>query len=139
VAALAVAASELGGLLDALAFEAADRDAIVAAASGAAELARRLAEAVRPSEIARAAGGAGAEQVALAGALGPEEPARRWLERLRHVRLEIDGGDLLGAGVPEGPAVGRGLAAALAAKLDGAVAGRDDELAVALRAAQETG
>ncbi len=138
-AAQAVAASELAELLDTLAFEAADRDAIVAAASGAPELARRLTEAVRPSEIARAVGGAGAEQVALAGALGPEEPARRWLERLRHVGLEIDGGDLIAAGVPEGPAVGRGLAAALAAKLDGVVAGRDDELAVALRAAQETG
>jgi tRNA nucleotidyltransferase (CCA-adding enzyme) len=135
----AVPAQQLGELLDALAFESADRDAIVAAASGGPELARRLAGAARPSEIARAARGAGAEEVALAGALGPEEPARWWLERLRHVGLEIDGGDLLRAGVPEGPAVGRGLAAALAAKLDGAVAGRDGELAVALRAAQETG
>jgi hypothetical protein len=52
------------------------------------------------------------------------------------VRLEIDGSDLLAAGVAQGPAIGRGLAAALAAKLDGEVAGRDDELAVALTAAQ---
>ena len=37
----------------------------------------------------------------------------------RGVRLEISGDDLLAAGVPEGPAIGRGLAAALRAKLDG--------------------
>jgi choline dehydrogenase len=43
--------------------------------------------------------------------------------------------DLLAAGVPEGPAVGRGLEAALAAKLDGEAADREAELAVALRAA----
>ena len=39
------------------------------------------------------------------------------------------GEDLLDAGVPEGPAVGRGLRAALDAKLDGEVDGRDEELA----------
>jgi hypothetical protein len=38
--------------------------------------------------------------------------------------------------VPEGPAVGRGLKAALAAKLDRRVDGRDGELAEALRAAR---
>ena len=62
----------------------------------------------RPRSPPRSAG-AGPELVALAGALGPERAAREWLERLRHVRLEIDGDDLLAAGVPEGPAVGRGL------------------------------
>jgi tRNA nucleotidyltransferase (CCA-adding enzyme) len=59
--------------------------------------------------------------------------------RLRHVRLVIDGDDLLAAGVPRGPAVGRGLRAALAAKLDGWASGRDEELAEALRAARGTG
>ena len=43
--------------------------------------------------------------------------------------------DLIAAGVPEGPAVGRGLAAALDAKLDGEAANRDEELRVALAAA----
>ena len=38
------------------------------------------------------------------GALGPERPAREWLERLRHVRLDDRRRDLLAAGVPEGPA-----------------------------------
>ncbi len=138
-AAQALGADELGGLLDALAFEAGDRDAIVAAANGAPALARRLERAARPSEIAEAVGGAADETVALAGALGAEEPARAWLERLRRVKLEIDGDDLLDAGVPQGPAVGRGLAAALAAKLDGLVAEREAELDAALRAARSTG
>jgi hypothetical protein len=53
------------------------------------------------------------------------------------VRLEIDGGDLLEAGVPEGPAIGRALQAALDAKLDGGVADRDGELQAALRAARD--
>jgi hypothetical protein len=38
--------------------------------------------------------------------------------------------------LPEGPAIGAGLAAALAAKLDGRAAGRDRQLAEALRAAR---
>jgi tRNA nucleotidyltransferase (CCA-adding enzyme) len=130
-----VARAELGALLDSLAFEAEDRDAIVAAATRAADLARGLEQAETPSQIATAAAGAPLELVALAGALGAEPQAREWLERLRHVRLSIDGRDLLAAGVPEGPAVGRGLRAALAAKLDGRAGQPEQELAEALNAA----
>jgi tRNA nucleotidyltransferase (CCA-adding enzyme) len=68
--------------------------------------------------------------------MGAEVAARRWLEDLRHVRLEIDGNDLLAAGLEPGPAVGAGLAAARAAKLDGCAEGRDAELAAALKAAR---
>jgi tRNA nucleotidyltransferase (CCA-adding enzyme) len=132
-----VPAAELARLLDALAFEADERDAIVVSAARAEEVARTLAGAQAPSEIAAAAAGAPAELVALAGALGPERQAREWLEDLRHVRLSIDGRDLLAAGVPEGPAIGRGLRAALAAKLDGRAGGRDQELAKALDAAAD--
>ncbi len=98
-----------------------------------AQLADALANARRPSEIVAAVGTSEPELVALAGARGPAEQAWEWLEQLRGVRLEIDGDDLLAAGVKEGPAIGRGLRAALAAKLDGAVAGREQELAEALR------
>jgi tRNA nucleotidyltransferase (CCA-adding enzyme) len=93
-----------------------------------------LRTARRPSEIAAAAARVPAAAVALAGALGAAEPARRWLDELRHVRLEIAGRDLMAAGIPEGPAVGRALAAALAAKLDGAAHGRDEELRAGLAA-----
>ena len=58
-----------------------------------------------------------------------------YVERWRDVRLAITGEDLIAAGVPEGPRVGRGLDAALRAKLDGETAGRDDELRIALEAA----
>lgn len=129
----------LTGLLDSLAFEAEDRDAIVVTAARGEEVARALASAGAPSEIAAAVAGAPAELVALAGALGPEPQARDWLDTLRHVRLAIDGRDLLAAGVPEGPAIGRGLRAALAAKLDRLVAGREQELAAALIGAGEPG
>jgi tRNA nucleotidyltransferase (CCA-adding enzyme) len=124
------------GLLDTLAFRAGDRAAILAAAR-AGSLSARLAGATRPSEIARAIDGAGPEAVALAGAQGAEAPARAWLEQLRHVRLQIDGGDLLAHGVKPGAAVGNGLRAALAAALDGEAPGRDEQLAVALRAARD--
>ena len=135
VAARGVPAPDLSALLDALAFEAEDRDAILLAATSATDLARALSAARAPSAVAAAAAGAPAEVVALAGALGAEAQARAWLDTLRHVRLAIDGRDLLAAGVPEGPAIGRGLRAALAAKLDGRVDGREQELAVALHAA----
>jgi tRNA nucleotidyltransferase (CCA-adding enzyme) len=140
VLALALAAADvppadLEPLLDELAFPAGDRDAVLAAVSGAEPVAEALAGARRPSQLAAAVGRGSVELVALAGALGPEEPAREWLERLRLVRLEIDGDDLIAAGVPEGPGVGQGLRAALAAKLDGRIAGRESELGEALQAA----
>jgi tRNA nucleotidyltransferase (CCA-adding enzyme) len=126
---------QLARLLDQLSFPAPDRDAILAAATCAPDLARALTAAGRPAEIAAAVGNQPVEAVALAGALGVEAPARAWLEGLRDVRLEITGDDLLAAGVKAGPAVGRGLRAALAAKLDGEVADRDSELRVAVAAA----
>jgi tRNA nucleotidyltransferase (CCA-adding enzyme) len=121
--------------LDALEFPAAERDAVAEAALEAETLAERLRHAHRPSQVAAAARPHPVETLAMAGALGAAEPVRRWVDELRRVRLEITGTDLLAAGVPEGPAVGRGLEAALAAKLDGEAADREAELAVALRAA----
>ena len=47
--------------------------------------------------------------------------------------------DLLAAGVPEGPEIGRGLRAALAARLDGRVSDRYGELGEALQAARGRG
>jgi tRNA nucleotidyltransferase (CCA-adding enzyme) len=139
VASLDVPAAELPGLLDRLAFPAARRDRIVAAATRADALARSLTTADTPSQIAEVVGSGPVELVALAGAMGAEAPARRWLQDLRHVRLEINGEDLLAAGLAPGPAVGAGLAAARAAKLDGRAAGRNAELAEALRAARGRG
>ncbi|MDQ3767879.1 MAG: hypothetical protein M3370_00140 [Actinomycetota bacterium] len=89
----------------------------------------------RPSELRFLLDGEPVEAVALAGALGAQEPVLAYLEALRHVRLSITGADLLAAGVPEGPEVGRRLRAALASRLDGdAPPGREGELAAALGA-----
>lgn len=88
----------------------------------------------RPSEASGLAEGRSGVELALARAMGGE-----WLDRYltewREVRLEITGADLLAAGVPEGPAVGRGLDAALRMKLDGELTGPKAELAAALSAA----
>ncbi len=74
-------------------------------------------------------------QLLVARALGAE-----WLDdyagRWRHVGLEITGDDLVAAGIPEGPAIGHGLDAALSGKLDGELSGRDEELRIALAAAR---
>jgi tRNA nucleotidyltransferase (CCA-adding enzyme) len=113
--------------LHAMGFTAQERELVVAASRFVTGAPLRAAR--TNAEIARAARGAPVEAVALAGG----ENARRWLGELRHVRLEIDGRDLLAAGIPEGPEIGARLQRALDRKLDGQIAGRDEELAAALR------
>jgi tRNA nucleotidyltransferase (CCA-adding enzyme) len=119
-------------------------DAIVAVVEQGPDTAaiREQAEALshatpeRPSDIVRAVGGAGPVAQLIARARGAA-----WLDeyvgRLRDVQLEIDGRDLMAAGIPEGPDIGRGLVAALYAKLDGEISGREGELNVALAAARQ--
>jgi tRNA nucleotidyltransferase (CCA-adding enzyme) len=117
--------------------EAAYNVAVPDAELEAAALRLSAAHPDRPSEAARLARGRTPVELAaarLAGAEWLDDYVRDW----RHVSLEIDGADLLAAGIPEGPAVGRGLAAALAARLDGEAATRDDELRVALDAARDS-
>jgi tRNA nucleotidyltransferase (CCA-adding enzyme) len=110
-----------------------ERD-IVLATWDAGPLARAIAAAGGlPSELRAALGRQPVEAVALAGALGPAEAAGRWLGDLRHVSLEIDGGDLIAGGIAPGPELGRRLDRTLARKLDGHLPpGRDAELASAL-------
>jgi len=113
-------------------------DALFAAATQPerSAVAGRLAEAKpeRPSEGAALVRGAtplDAVAARVAGARWLDNWARGW----RKVALEIDGTDLLDEGVPQGRALGRGLEAALRAKLDGETSNRDDELRIALEAA----
>jgi tRNA nucleotidyltransferase (CCA-adding enzyme) len=88
-----------------------------------------------PSRAVSLARGRSGVELALARALGAE-----WLDPYvsdwRHVHLEISGSDLIAAGVPQGPAVGRGLEEALRQRLDGEIAGREAELEAALEAAR---
>ncbi len=107
------------------------------AARDPAGLAAAMRAADRPSALHALLRGRTAEAVALAGAHGAEEPARRWLGELRHVRPAVTGADLVAAGVPPGPEVGERLRRALAAKLDGAAPTREAELAAAIGSDQE--
>jgi tRNA nucleotidyltransferase (CCA-adding enzyme) len=98
---------------------------------------RELAAATpeRPSEAVRLAVPWDPSQLLVARALGAE-----WLdqyaEEWRNVHLEITGDDLIAEGIPEGPAIGHGLEAAISGKLDGELYGRDEELRIALAAAR---
>jgi tRNA nucleotidyltransferase (CCA-adding enzyme) len=110
--------------------------AMLVAALGPVGREAELAAAVpsRPSEAVELARDARPEELVLARAMGAEwldDYVRDW----RDVTLEISGSDLVAAGVPEGPAVGRGLEEALRRKLDGEIEGRDAEMRVAMEAA----
>jgi len=130
-------------LLERLEFPAAERDGTLRSVLAAGELASAMALATRPSELHRLLCTQPPEAVALAGALGGNGPpaqreratqaAQRWLGSLRHVRLAISGDDLLQAGVPQGPEIGRRLDVVLALRLDGELPdGAQAELSAAL-------
>jgi tRNA nucleotidyltransferase (CCA-adding enzyme) len=125
---------ELDLWVAALPLEARDRDAVARAARVAPRLCTALREREHtPSELRALLASEPPEALALALALGaPAEPVLRWSTQLSRVGLEIGGADLLEAGVPEGPAIGRALEGTLRRKLDGLVDGRDEELATAL-------
>jgi tRNA nucleotidyltransferase (CCA-adding enzyme) len=116
-----------------------DRDAVARAVRVAPRLARELrAREHQPSQLRALLGAEPRIALALAMALGaPHDPILRWVTELRSVRLEITGDDLLAAGVPEGPGLGRALEETLNLKLDGLVSGRDEELETALAVAGE--
>ena len=143
---LAALAASLAGdddvrpALDRLAFPANERDAVARAAAGAPH----LAEAIDPRRFARETGEPMTdadlwrtlrreppEAVAAAGALGPADTARHWLDDVRHRRLQIDGNDLVAAGL-YGPAVGEALDRATEAMLAGRAPTREEQLAAAL-------
>jgi tRNA nucleotidyltransferase (CCA-adding enzyme) len=110
-----------------------DAATVLDAARDPESLATAMRAAERPSQLARLLRHRALEAVALAATFDDAaEPARRWFDELRSVALQVTGKDLLAAGVPEGPELGRRLAAALDRKLDDGLASRDDELAAAL-------
>ena len=74
------------------------------------------------------------ETIELLAAAG-EEGARRWLDDVRHRKLEIDGRDLLAAGL-SGAAVGEGLERATVAMLEGRAPDRESQLREATAAGE---
>ncbi len=119
--------------------EAPHAEAVLVAALGpatAAEEELAAAHPARPSEGYELASGRDPVDLVVARARGAawlDDHLREW----RPVALEIDGGALIAAGVPEGPALGRALRAARRAVLDGEARGREEELAIALAAARQ--
>ena len=131
-------ALRLGAALDAAALErvalpgwarAVGREGVAGAA-----LAARLASARAPSEVDRLLHRAPPAMAIGALAHGAEAVAGWWAS---DAEPAVTGADLVGAGVAPGPAIGHALAEVRAAVLDGRVATRDEQLALALRLARE--
>jgi tRNA nucleotidyltransferase (CCA-adding enzyme) len=128
-------------LMDDFEFFAETRARVLASAFGVDALAEQIEPHTRPSQLWALLADRPVEGVAIIAALaarrsqGAARVVKRWLSELRHVRLSITGEDLLAAGVPEGPQIGRRLTAVLHRKLDGALDdGREAELRAALEA-----
>lgn len=139
---LGVAEPQRRALLDRLGLDRFLRREVLAAAAHAPDLARRVPQDGPPSRLLAALPPDEPTTIALAAGLGPAGVAdaiERWFAEYSPVRLEIDGGDLLAAGVERGPAVSVGLRAALGARLDGTAPTREQQLAVALRAIRDAG
>ena len=112
-------------------------EVVVAVVSGDLAASHELAmtSPAGPADAVEVAHGHGGTTLLLARAAGADwvqDYATDW----RHVRLDISGDDLLAEGVEQGPAIGRGLRAALRARLEGEAPEREQQLRVALEAAR---
>jgi len=115
--------------------------ALTEVAHDAPRISRRLARArhLAASRVREICDGAAVETLLVAQAAADGAIARAlrsYIGVWRDVRLDIGGSDLLRAGLVPGPAVARGLKAALRAKLDGRAPDAQRQLAVALRSAR---
>ena len=103
------------------------------------EAQRRLLRAASKSgnDLASHVDGLGDDSTLAAAATAPPDARRRILAaaQSRTARLEIGGRDLVAAGIPAGPAIGRALSATRTARRKGSIR-REDELAFALKAAR---
>jgi tRNA nucleotidyltransferase (CCA-adding enzyme) len=93
----------------------------------------RLGAGARPHEVDAALAGLADEELLLLAAQGGalvRSWVRRYLTEMRPLALAIRGADLLAAGAPSGPAIGRALRATRDARLDGEI-GPGEELAFA--------
>src|SRR5436190_14173822 len=129
---------DLAGWVEDLHLRAEDRDAVLHAARKGPQLVRALEPALPDSAVHALLHCELPETFAVAIALGARpEPIERYRQQLSGAGLEITGDDLRSAGIPESPAIGRALRETLKRKLDGEVAGRDDELALAVAVARK--
>jgi tRNA nucleotidyltransferase (CCA-adding enzyme) len=129
---------ELEPWVDSLALGRSDRGRVMGAARQGPSLVRALRAEPPPSAVHALLRCEPAETLAVALAYrAPAGPIQRFLADLRDVHLEVTGDDLVAAGVPESPAIGRALDEALRLKLDGRLrGGREEELRTALAIAR---
>lgn len=102
-----------------------------AAHRGADALREWLAGSPTAAETVDAVERAGVDTALYALALGEQPALRSYFERLRNVRLDLDGDDLAALGLTESPRVGEVLAELRRRKLNGELDGRAEELAAA--------
>jgi tRNA nucleotidyltransferase (CCA-adding enzyme) len=136
---------QLGGWLEWLKLPSNDAQVVSQAVLKAPTLLEEVAAAASPADLERVLRPLNPETLVMAIALPRSDAAaaakaREWALSERGGRLEISGADLREAGVSEGPAIGRALAAVLDATINGEVSGRAEQLSLALtRARNEAG
>ena len=123
---------EVLGWLRSLKLRRRDAELIAAAVTVGPRIAEALSGgAADPAEVVALADPYAPDAPLFALALADLEPLRDYFRRLRGVRLEVTGRDLAGLGVAESPRVGEILAELRRRKLNGELAGREEELAAA--------
>jgi hypothetical protein len=97
-------------------------------------------ETANASDIYHACNGLPLETMLLGMVFSEREEVRkrivRYISELRGKTLKISGTDLIAEGIPQGPAIARGIASAMGAMLDGQAPDRRTQLKIALRAAR---
>jgi hypothetical protein len=118
--------------LDRLKVRRRDVDRIVGAIAVAPRIAERLREEhLDPAQVVALADPFAPDAPLLALARAEQPALRDYFTRLRSVRLEIGGADLVSMGMPESPQIGEVLAELRRRKLNGELDGRESELAAA--------
>ena len=128
----AMTADEASDWLDRLKVGRRHADLIAGAVVVAPRIVERLgSEPLDPAQIVALADPFAPDAPLAALALDDRRELREYFERLRKVRLEIDGSDLIAMGLPESPQIGQILAVVRTRKLNGELDGREAELAAA--------
>lgn len=142
VCCLGMDAAELAQWLDHLGLPADARDVVTDAVTRHGDALAGLDSTIEASKLDAALRRFKPETVVLACAVPGidrelAQRAREWLDNRNHQYLLITGADLRRAGVPEGPAIGRALAATLALAIDGEAVDRAEQMRRALAIAAE--
>jgi tRNA nucleotidyltransferase (CCA-adding enzyme) len=118
--------------LERLAVRRRDADRIVGAIAVAPRMTQRLrSEPLDPAQVVALADPFAPDAPLFALALEERAELRDYFDRLRNVRLEIGGADLIELGLPESPRIGEILGEIRKRKLNGELDGRDAELEAA--------